>query len=284
HAPIVAFLDADDWWAKGKLRADLDAFAQNPSIAAVGHGVFEVRDDKIADEFVVPPACRIDLSNVSAARHALFGGFFLGTSRLAVRREALDRIGPIPEELVFCADTPILTLVLALGGAMLIDQPLCYYRLHADNLYAFEPGNVDKARKKYEIFSFLVAFLPKRLAELGVPPETISAVIEPHQLEVERFRLQFEKGSRWETFLVERRAYHLAYRNPTHGYALFKWLVGAVTLLLPPERFYELRNWYGRRNMGRIRGFIVDEETAERQTFAERRSMTDPSERVDSSK
>src|SRR5579863_5771968 len=36
HAPIVAFLDADDWWAPGKLRAVLDAFAQNPDIAAVG--------------------------------------------------------------------------------------------------------------------------------------------------------------------------------------------------------------------------------------------------------
>ncbi|HVA17640.1 MAG TPA: glycosyltransferase family 2 protein, partial [Candidatus Dormibacteraeota bacterium] len=28
NAPIVSFLDADDWWAPGKLRAVLDAFQQ----------------------------------------------------------------------------------------------------------------------------------------------------------------------------------------------------------------------------------------------------------------
>ena len=30
HAPLVAFLDGDDWWAKNKLSAVVDAFRRNP--------------------------------------------------------------------------------------------------------------------------------------------------------------------------------------------------------------------------------------------------------------
>jgi hypothetical protein len=41
---IVAFLDADDWWAKGKLSAVNEVFEANPTLAAVGHGFFEVHD------------------------------------------------------------------------------------------------------------------------------------------------------------------------------------------------------------------------------------------------
>ena len=40
---------------------------------------------------------------------------------------------PFPEELVFFADAPIFTLALAMGGAIIIDRPLCYYRQHSES-------------------------------------------------------------------------------------------------------------------------------------------------------
>src|SRR6185437_15789917 len=115
HAPIIAFLDADDWWAKGKLHAVLNAFNQSHEIAAVGHGFFEVKGDSLPDDYVAPEkTCRIDLSTTERAIQAFAARRFMGTSKLAVRRTILEKIGHIPEELVFCADTPILTLALAL--------------------------------------------------------------------------------------------------------------------------------------------------------------------------
>src|ERR1700755_604600 len=42
---IVAFLDGDDWWAPGKLRAVADALAEQPEIGLVGHGITEVFAD-----------------------------------------------------------------------------------------------------------------------------------------------------------------------------------------------------------------------------------------------
>ena len=106
HGSIVAFLDGDDWWAKGKLTAVAEAFGANTEIAAVGHGFYEVCDSAPPREMIVPEnSCRFDLSSVDAARFAGRGLTLLGTSRLTVRREVLNRIGPIPVELVFCADT-----------------------------------------------------------------------------------------------------------------------------------------------------------------------------------
>ena len=73
-----------------------EAFERNPGIAAVGHGFYEVRDNEPAREMFVPAkTCLLDLSSVEAARLADAGLTLLGTSRLSVRREILNRIGPI---------------------------------------------------------------------------------------------------------------------------------------------------------------------------------------------
>src|SRR5260370_2389638 len=39
---IVAILDGDDWWARGKLAAVAEALEKNPEVAAVGDGYYEV--------------------------------------------------------------------------------------------------------------------------------------------------------------------------------------------------------------------------------------------------
>jgi len=136
HGRIVSFLDGDDWWAKEKLSAVSEAFKQNPEIAAVGHGFYEVRDNEPPREMFVPAkTCRLDLTSVEAARLADAGLTLLGTSRLSVRRDVLNRIGPLPHEVVFF-DAPVFGLALALGGAIILDRPLCYYRQHSQNLYA----------------------------------------------------------------------------------------------------------------------------------------------------
>ena len=270
---IVAFLDGDDWWASEKLRAVLDVFERNPDVAAVGHGYFEVYDDGEAHEAVVPErSCRLDLSSIDAARLADFGRTLLGTSRLAIRREILNQIGPIPEELVFCADTPILTLALALGGAVVLEQPLCYYRRHSGNLFA---GFDDKkqACRKSQVLAFLLNLLPRRLAEFGVPPNVISSLLESDRIELKRLQLYFDGGARWCTFHTELQRFQLAYRNASPGYIMFKGLVLVLTLLLSPRRFYDLESWYTRLNLRRVRQIFGRADLAAPGTLVQRRPM-----------
>jgi len=274
HAPVVAFLDGDDWWAKDKASISLDALERNPDAAAVGHGYFEIYDD--GERYVVTPehACRLDLSTENAARTASHGRNFLGGSMISIRRRVLDRMGPVPEELKFSADSPIANAALALGGAIILDQPLCYYRMHSGNLFSFRSTDETKLRRRNEALALVAETVPRQLAAMGVPQEVITALFEEDWLQVHRFQLQYGKGSRWKTFLEERKAYRITYKNPTAGYALFKWLVGAVTLLLPSRRFYELRAWYARRNMDRVRRIVGDAELVHSQTFTQKRKIT----------
>jgi glycosyltransferase involved in cell wall biosynthesis len=268
NADIVAFLDGDDWWAEGKIKAVLEAFEKNPGIAAVGHGYFEVQGDSPTGDMLVPrEPLFLDLSSEGAARVASLGRMLLGTSRLAVRRQVLRRVGPLPTELVFAADTPILVLSLALGGALILEQPLCYYRLHSPHAQA------DTASKKgasvhdfhhtfveardYEFTKFLLKLLPERLAELGVRPDVISAFLAADRIDLERFELCSGSGGRRATLRAELLAFRSSYKDATAGYKLFRASVGGLALLLGPHRFYTLRNWYAKkRSLHRLREIL----------------------------
>lgn len=253
HAPIVAFLDADDWWAKGKLRAVLDAFEQNPGIAAVGHGYFEVRDDAPRAQPVVPERTYcLNLANLEAARVARSGCAFLSTSKLAIRRRVLDQIGPVSERFAFF-DIVLMSLALALGGAIVLDQALSFYRLHQGNLYESRSANPENIRRKYEIVKANSEFLPSYLSAAGVPPDAVSAFVKPDLLECERLRIILDGGWPWETFALELKRFRAAYEQNSVSYALFKWLVLASTLFMPPSAFYRIRSWYAEHNLQRFR-------------------------------
>lgn len=107
--------------------------------------------------------------------HGLTG--FLATSRLAVRKNVLERVLPLPEELVFAADSFIYILAVAMAGALVLDQPLCFYRIHAGNLWMTpEPA---KAQRRLEMRECYVKKAFSRLSKLALPQDAIAALAEP---------------------------------------------------------------------------------------------------------
>lgn len=255
---IVCFLDGDDWWAKEKLTAVAEAFKANPGIAAVGHAYYQMHG-RDAEREVVKPAtnCRLDMSSADAARLAGRGIALLGTSRLSVRRELLNRIGPLPEELVFCADTPIIALSVALGGAVILKQPLCCYRIHSGNLCAPGREDADKLRRNFRITEVFLAYIKERLAEFRIPAQCGEAFFESIRIELERSKLRCgEEHGRWKVFRVERERFRAYYERPSIGYRLFQSVVCACALVLSPPRFYNLLDWYGRKGLKRFRDIL----------------------------
>ena len=251
---VVAFLDGDDWWAKSKLRTVLEVLEKNPQIGAVGHGYYEAHADGRPPVCIVPEkSFHLHFGDASAAR--LFGYLrgFLGTSKVTMRKAVLDRILPVPEELVIEADEFLFTLAVAIGGAIVLDQPLFHYRFHPGNLFQFQAQNTSKLRRKYNVLAGLLRTLPPRLESLGISREVVKAVLEPIWADAERIRLGLDGGSSLETFQVERAAYRLAYKDVSIRYRLFKGLVLGMTLLLPPRRFYRLRQWYADKGLRRLR-------------------------------
>ena len=254
HGEFVALLDGDDWWAKGKLTAVLDSFERNPEDAAVGHGYHEVQEATNEVRVCAPAETKfLNLATPEAAREARLNWGFLVPSALTVRRKVLEQVIPIPEVLVFSADGPIQMAAMA-AGFRVLQEPLFYYRHHADNLYAVDESNMAKVCRKYQLVETSMELLEAQLIRLDVPSESIDVLLSPLWNDVIRFNLSRFGGSRLKAFRTEMRSFRSDFKNPSLGYLLFKYfVVGPATLLLPPRRFYQARDWYAQRNLGRYR-------------------------------
>jgi glycosyltransferase involved in cell wall biosynthesis len=255
---IIAILDGDDWWAEGKLAAVTEALEKHPEVAAVGHGYYEFDEETKKSRVCVPgERTVINIATPEATVAAQRAWPFLLMGALTVRRRLLEWIMPLPKEMTFMADTAIQTAAMAMG-AVVLDEPLFYYRYHAQNLYAVDSIDAVKLRRKNEMTELVHSRVYKMMIELGVPEESVSTLLEGTWMDAKRSRLSTFGGARLEAFQTEMQSFRADFKNPSAGYRLFKYLVvGAATLLLPARRFYELRNWYARKNLGRYRGRVV---------------------------
>lgn len=250
---IIAFLDGDDWWARNKLRTVLEVFDRETDIGAVGHGYIGVHRDGHRSR-VVPDECyRLHLRSIEGANLFRRLKCFLGTSKVTIRKAVLNRVLPIPETLTVEADEFMFTLSVAVAGAIVIDQPLFFYRFHTGNLFQFQSPDLSKQQRKLNVLLSLMHTLPPRLAALDVSPDVIDVVIHDIWIQSEQLRLSLFGGWPWETFRVEKAAIRHAYRSMTPGYRLFKMLILASTLVLPPRLFYRLKRWYSEKNLARWR-------------------------------
>ena len=249
---IVAFLDGDDWWAPSKLREVAEAFEKNPGIGAVGQGFFEMNADAARNVRVAPEkTCRLTLDDADGARAFFSASGLFATSCMAVRRKVLDQILPVPEELVFAADGFVSFSSAAIAGAMVLDRPLSYYRVHQENLYSTR--DPERLRRRQDMQDCLAQKVYARLSGLGVSSEIVAALLEPWRLDSESTLLSRQGGKRWQTFQAERSTYRLSYAGASFGYKLFKALVLGLTLVIPPRRFYQLKQWYAQKGLRRYR-------------------------------
>jgi glycosyltransferase involved in cell wall biosynthesis len=252
---IVSILDGDDWWAHGKLRTVVDHLQQNPEISALSHAYYQYYE--VTNELRVcgpPETIVLNLATPDAARAAFLGWAYLAPCALTVQRKVLEKVMPIPEALVFSADSPIAVASMAMGVRVL-PQPLSYYRIHRNNLYALTSDDPVKLQRKYEMDDLMYGVLWSLLRRLEVPTECISAFIDPAWTWINRHCLHTFGGSRRKTFRTEMRDFRATHRNPSLGRRIFKYLMlGPATLVLSPQRFYELRDWYSKHNFSRFWG------------------------------
>lgn len=242
---IVAFLDGDDWWAKGKLCAVADYLTAHENVGVVGHGIYEVDPEAGQTKTTTPNrASEIGLETVLGGEFLRQMMCFFGTSRVSIRRRVLRRVLPIPEALVVEADEFMSVVGTVFSRAGLIQRPLTFYRLHDSNLFQIRRRDDSRARRVQRVLSALADELRNRLSSELVAPDVIHAIVEPLEVDANRLRLTLDGGMPWETFQTERAQFRLAYKNGSSSYHLFKALVLASTLVLPPRAFYRARQWY----------------------------------------
>ncbi len=252
---VISFLDGDDWFLPRKIAAVAQALCSEPIASGVGHGYYQFQETSGETQIhAVDRDSFVKITNLESVRevfHAWWGRIL--NSAFSIRREALERVVPIDESLTFCADSPIALTGMALG-ATLLKEPLAYYRVHSSNLHAFEAGDSERLRQKYQMSERMFQVLDRQLRAVGVSSQLIAALLDALWADASRCRLRACGGKRIETFQTEMRAFRSESTSPSFGNSLFKYgVVAPASLLLSPEQFYTARDWYARHRIGRIR-------------------------------
>ena len=253
---IIATLDGDDSWVREKLRRVLETLSANPEVGIVGHGLYEQYSDGRPNGLILPGRpYRLDLKSLQNAELFRHVAAFFGTSRMTIRKSVLDQILPVPEELTIEADEYIFTLAPAIGPAMILNEPLCYYGIHSGNLFQFGKFEPVRARRKMNVLDTLMRELPPKLRKFGATDEIVAALFRGTRVDAGRIRLSLDGGSPLAAFSLERAAFEASYHQVTWRYQLFRAFVLLQTLLLPPRLFYRLRRWYADRGLSRFRSW-----------------------------
>lgn len=238
----VAFLDGDDWWEPTKLEKTVKVLEESPDVVAVGTGLKIVMANRWS--FLLPRGGdKFDLTSLSGAKEYQRSACFFGTSRLLARRQALQRIGPVPIELKFEADEYFFCLLPALGPVQIVREPLTSYRIHDSNLFQFSGADESKMLAKAEVLEVLLKVLPNKLRSFGVAENIIASVLLPTGVEARKLRLRVSGGSVGSAFKIE-----LMDMSFAAGFTLRRLIVClprlVLALILPPKMFYRIKSWY----------------------------------------
>lgn len=177
---LVCFLDADDLWKPNKIERMLGAVMRHPEAALYQHQLAIVRDGVWTDEPALPALTTGDVWTMWQ-EHDIFP-LFVPTTGIAIRREILDKIAPIPATLRISADSYLTRASICHGPVVSINEVLGGYRRHANNNVGGNRGHdsVDFLRKR------VAPLLIEHYAANGLrPPATLIRMMEwapPHKL------------------------------------------------------------------------------------------------------
>jgi glycosyltransferase involved in cell wall biosynthesis len=129
---VIALLDADDTWLPEKLGRVYEEYKRHPEVGMVYHRthLWNGSEDISEDGYFIPVS-----GNVTESRRALLQYPMVGTSCLAFRREALQKLLPVPESLRFQADAYLTALIIFVAPVAAVTEFLGKYRLHGANLF-----------------------------------------------------------------------------------------------------------------------------------------------------
>jgi len=201
---IVATLDADDLWLPNKLRRVSETFEKNPDAGMVYHRAYmwRVGAELEVDGHFTEVSGRVLESRVSLLVYAM-----VSTSCLAFRRNALQKLLPVPEGLRTQADAFLTALIIFVAPVVAVPEFLGKYRVHGANRFHMSEGEgkpaSDRIEHRMAMRSVLSAEIEAWLARNGhdlVSPDLRAYLKQwTKAQEVDSFALR--TPSRWNYFL-----------------------------------------------------------------------------------
>jgi glycosyltransferase involved in cell wall biosynthesis len=168
---VIALLDADDVWLPEKLGRVYEEFERHPSAGMVYHRVhlWNGRGDISEDTYFIPVSGRVPEN-----RRALLQYPMAGTSCLAFRREALQKLLPVPESLRFQADAYLTALVIFVAPVAAVAEFLGKYRLHGANLFQTNAERISRSQieRRMAVREALLGEIQNWLRKHGPDPDS----------------------------------------------------------------------------------------------------------------
>ncbi len=239
---IVAFLDGDDWWAPGKLTAVTQAFAAEAGVGLIGHGITSVYPDGRQRTEVPREVSRFRITSIEEAKMFRMRRGFLGTSRMAYRREILRRIGPLPESLKFEADEYLFTLAGLFADVMILRESFTFYRLHSQNLFQITNGDTQAVRRKQQVLVALAQSLQQSLKQNEVPFDIARTILECVEVEADVLRLALDSGFPWETVSTELKIMRVFHGDASVWQHVFSYIRLIPAAMMPASIYYRWRH------------------------------------------
>lgn len=244
NGQIIAFLDGDDWWARNKLSHVISKMEADPAIGMMGHAIIETFPDEKEKTLALGSEKRLRLNSIADAQLFRLSRCYLGTSRLAMRRDLALATLPVPDALIFEADEYLFTVGAMLADTLILDEPLCYYRIHGENLFFSSEKTSQGMRRKQKVLAALVTSLSQELAKRGMNKDVMRCILEIVEAEEAQLRLMLDGGSSLETYRTERLLYRIQHENASWKHRMFRQATMIPALLLPPDWFYKTRRWF----------------------------------------
>ena len=238
---IVAFLDGDDWWAPKKLACVVEAMKADSGVGIVGHGLIMVQPDGRERPEILREGFRFRANTIEGARLFCRRGSFLGTSRMTIRADLLERIGPVPQSLIVQADEFLFTLAAVLEGVQILPEALTYYRLHDSNAFQMTKSDPQRLRRKQQVLAELARCLNEQLCERGLEARVVRTITERMQADADQLRLILDGGWPWETVETEWKIYGVTHPDAPFSHRAFKVLTLLAALATPPRIYYNIQ-------------------------------------------
>jgi len=260
---IIALLDGDDVWLTGKIRSMIQALDQHPA-AGLAYHPYQIwyPEKNICFNTEFHPVSGYVPDRLTDL--LTYGDF--GTCGMALRKEVLQKILPVPEKLVVYADLYIVCLMIFVAPVVAHAEHLTRYRQHAGNLTSFAAGDQARHERRCRCYEEGLAAVRGWLADNGfdLRRPDLAAFLEHQELGGTEMRFAFSAPGRAEYFRFLRD--HARVHGPlwTPGYRAFQWVTSLTALMMGYRRYEALRARYRRSILLReVRAAWIPDERPE---------------------
>jgi glycosyltransferase involved in cell wall biosynthesis len=238
---IIAFLDSDDYWAPSKLQEVAMEFGRSSSMDFVYHYMDVVDNDHhLLDRYVYPDPVR---EHYLEAYLAGILPWFSPTSGMAIKKDCLMKMMPLPEAFSIAADIHLHYLLpFYMRGLSLLRKPLGYYRLHGDNLSGGNLLAAEKLKREQDILLFNRDYVQRLAQELGYDSHLLAGRMTAMAAISDIYSLSIQ-GQKW-TACKKAIFFNEFLPGDTVLQRLARRLILSITVLIPPALSLWLQRKY----------------------------------------